>query len=41
MQPFGMTDDSETVLGLAELFAAAKNPRIRAFAASLYQTMFR
>lgn len=34
-------DDSEAVLGLAELLAVSKHAKARAFAASLYQTVFR
>lgn len=34
-------DDCEAVLALAEVLAVSKNLKVRMFAASLYQTVFR
>lgn len=34
-------DDSEAVLGLAEVLAVSKNQKARSSAAGLYQTLFR
>jgi len=34
-------DDSDAILALAEVLAVSKNMKVRMFAASLYQTVFR
>ena len=34
-------DDSDAILALAEVLAVSKNLKVRMFAASLYQTVFR
>jgi len=39
--PAAGADDCEAVLALAEVLAVSKNLKVRMFAASLYQTVFR